>query len=41
MREPFHHCEGSCRYDGGHFYLMDHQQRIAAAIMAAMRSAAP
>ncbi|MFF1767816.1 thioesterase domain-containing protein [Streptomyces sp. NPDC058249] len=29
------------RYDGGHFYLMDHQQRIAAAIMAAMRSAAP
>ncbi|MEV6948477.1 alpha/beta fold hydrolase [Streptomyces sp. NPDC051172] len=29
------------RHDGGHFYLMDHQQRIAAAIMAAMRSAAP
>ncbi|MGW2620473.1 alpha/beta fold hydrolase [Streptomyces sp. NPDC001500] len=29
------------RYDGGHFYLMDRQQRIAAAIMAAMRSAAP
>ncbi|MFB7999744.1 thioesterase II family protein [Streptomyces sp. NPDC056002] len=29
------------RYDGGHFYLMDRQRRIAAAIMAAMRSAAP
>lgn len=28
-------------YDGDHFYLMDHQQRIAAAITAAMRPAAP
>ncbi|MFE7529734.1 thioesterase domain-containing protein [Kitasatospora sp. NPDC057542] len=32
---------GHERYDGGHFYLMDHQQPLAAAITAAMRSAAP
>lgn len=28
------------RYEGGHFYLMNHQQPLAAAITAAMRSAA-
>ncbi|MGA5819957.1 thioesterase domain-containing protein [Kitasatospora sp. NPDC094028] len=29
------------RYDGDHFYLMDHQQQLAAAITAAMRTEAP
>ncbi|MCZ1021354.1 hypothetical protein [Streptomyces noursei] len=29
------------RYEGDHFYLMDHQQPLAAAITAAMRSATP
>ncbi|MFD8897538.1 alpha/beta fold hydrolase [Streptomyces ardesiacus] len=29
------------RYEGDHFYLMDHQQPLAGAITAAMRSAAP
>ncbi|WP_418154264.1 alpha/beta fold hydrolase [Actinoalloteichus caeruleus] len=29
------------RYDGDHFYLTDHQQPLAAAVTAAMRSAAP
>lgn len=29
------------RYDGGHFYLLDHPQQLTAAITAAMRSAAP
>ena len=32
---------GLQRYEGGHFYLMNHQQPLAAAITAAMRSAAP
>lgn len=32
---------GLQRYDGGHFYLMDHHQKLAAAITAAMRAAAP
>ncbi|MDO0930121.1 alpha/beta fold hydrolase [Streptomyces sp. TG1A-8] len=32
---------GLKRYDGGHFYLMDHQQPLAGAITAAVRSAAP
>ncbi|MFF4531651.1 alpha/beta fold hydrolase [Streptomyces sp. NPDC001407] len=35
-----HFC-GLERYEGGHFYLMNHQQPLAAAITAAMRSAAP
>ncbi|WEH37860.1 alpha/beta fold hydrolase (plasmid) [Streptomyces sp. AM 4-1-1] len=32
---------GLARYDGGHFYLLDHPQQLAAAITAAMRPAAP
>lgn len=34
------HFRGLERYDGDHFYVMDHRQPLAAAITAAMRSAA-
>ncbi|TGB08712.1 alpha/beta fold hydrolase [Streptomyces sp. MZ04] len=34
------HFRGLERYEGGHFYLMDHRQPLAVAITAAMRSAA-
>ncbi|MFE9882656.1 thioesterase domain-containing protein [Streptomyces sp. NPDC005784] len=34
------HFHGLKRYEGDHFYLMNHQQHLAAAITAAMRSAA-
>ncbi|MEU6070574.1 thioesterase domain-containing protein [Streptomyces sp. NPDC047082] len=35
------HFRGLERYDGDHFYLTNHQQPLASAITAAMRSAAP
>ncbi|MCX4804642.1 thioesterase domain-containing protein [Streptomyces sp. NBC_01214] len=35
------HFRGLERYEGNHFYLMNHQQHLAVAITAAMRSAAP
>ncbi|WP_055522749.1 thioesterase domain-containing protein [Streptomyces graminilatus] len=35
------HFRGLERYEGDHFYLMNHQQPLAVAITAAMRSAAP
>ncbi|MFD6334855.1 thioesterase domain-containing protein [Streptomyces niveus] len=35
------HFRGLKRYEGGHFYLMNHQHPLAGAITAAMRSAAP
>ncbi|MFC5188053.1 hypothetical protein [Actinomadura harenae] len=34
------HFRGLERYEGDHFYVMDHRQPLAVAITAAMRSAA-